>query len=136
MGSLATPQTSTRRRYLRLSPSVSATSDPSYPMISILYPIIFISPFYLGTFRLEASSHLFYYRILTSLLTNFSGKFDLLMLCGEIESNPGPRSNSSQSFSICHLNLNSIAAHNFSKISLLRVYSAIYNYDMSLRNLS
>ena len=55
MGSLATPQTSTRRRYLRLSPSVSATSDPSYPMISILYPIIFISPFYLGTFRLEAS---------------------------------------------------------------------------------
>ena len=50
------------------------------------------------------------------------------MLCGDIESNPGPRPNSSQSFSICHWNLNSITAHNFSKISLLRAYNAIHNY--------
>ena len=60
----------------------------------------------------------------------FLGKFDLLMLCGDIESNPGPRPNSGQSFSICHWNLNSIAAHNFSKISLLRAYNAIHNYDI------
>ena len=46
--------------------------------------------------------HLFYFRLLTSFLANFSGKFDLLMLCGDIESNPGPRPNSGQSFSICH----------------------------------
>ena len=63
-------------------------------------------------------THLFYYRLLTSFLANFLGKFDLLMLCGDIESNPGPRPNSGQSFSICHWNLSSIAAHNFSKISL------------------
>ena len=75
-------------------------------------------------------THLFYYRLLTSFLGNFSGKFDLLMLCGDIESNPGPRPNSGQSFSICHWNLNSIAAHNFSKISLLRAYNAIHNYDI------
>ena len=30
-------------------------------------------------------THLFYYRLLTSFLGNFSGKFDLLMLCGDIE---------------------------------------------------
>ena len=75
-------------------------------------------------------THLFYYRILTSFSGNFSGKFDLLMLCGDIESNPGPRTNSSQSFSICHWNLNSIAAHNFSKNPLLRAYNAIHNYDI------
>ena len=75
-------------------------------------------------------THLFYYKLLTSFLGSFSGKFDLLMLCGDIESNPGPRPNSGQSFSICHWNLNSIAAHNFSKISLLRAYNAIHNYDI------
>ena len=65
-------------------------------------------------------THLFYFRLLTSFLTIFWGKFDLLMLCGDIESNRGPRSNYGQSFSICNWNLNSIAAHNFSKISLLK----------------
>ena len=74
--------------------------------------------------------HLFYFRLLNSFFANFSGKFDLLMLCGDIESNPGPRPNSGQSFSICHWNLNSIAAHNFSKISLLKAYNAIHTYDI------
>ena len=77
-------------------------------------------------------THLFYCRLLTSFLGNFSGKFDLLMLCGDIESNPGPRPISGQSYSICHWNLNSIAAHNFSKTSLLRAYNAIHNYDICL----
>ena len=52
------------------------------------------------------------------------------MLCGDIESNPGPRPNSGQSFSVCHWNLNSIVAHNFSKISLLKAYNAIHTYDI------
>ena len=75
-------------------------------------------------------THLFYYSFLTSFLANFSRKFDLLMLCGDIKSNPGPRLKSGQSFSICHWNLNSIATHNFSKIFFLMVYSAIHNYDV------
>ena len=74
-------------------------------------------------------THLFYYELLTSFLANFSEKFDLLMLCGDTESNPGPRPNSGQSFSNCHWNLNSIVAHIFSRISLLRAYNAIHNYD-------
>ena len=40
---------------------------------------------------MEFMTHLFYYRLLTCFLGNFSGKVDLLMLCGDIESNPGPR---------------------------------------------
>ena len=75
-------------------------------------------------------THLFYFRLLTSFLANFSGKFDLLMLRGDIESNPGPRPNSGQSFSICHWNLNSTAAYNFSKIYLLKAYNAIHTYDI------
>ena len=77
-------------------------------------------------------THLFYFRLLTSFLFNFSGKFGFLMLCGDIESNPGPMPNSGQSFSICHWNLNSIAVHNFSKISLLKAYNAIHTYDTNL----
>ena len=74
-------------------------------------------------------THLFYYRLLTSFFGKFFGKV-WLMFCEDIESNPGPRPSSGQSFSVCHWNLNSIAAHNFSNISLLRAYNAIHNYDI------
>ena len=39
---------------------------------------------------------LFYFRLLTRFLTRFSVKFDLLLLCGDVESNSGPRPNSGQ----------------------------------------
>ena len=42
----------------------------------------------------------------------------LLIICsGDIETNPGPKKNTKISF--CHWSLNEIAAHNFSKVSLL-----------------
>ena len=52
--------------------------------------------------------------------------FSLLLICaGDIELNPGPRrNNTSYNFSFCHWNLNIIAAHNFSKLSLLEAYNA------------
>ena len=43
---------------------------------------------------------------------------------------PGPKPDSSQSFSICHWNLNSMLAHNYSKISLLTTYISIHNFDI------
>ena len=53
------------------------------------------------------------------------------MNCSEdIEKNPGPKTKSCQSFSVCHWNLNSISAHNFSKMSLLQVYNAVHKYDI------
>ena len=45
---------------------------------------------------------------------------------GDIEPNPGPKPTSCRSFSICHWNLNSISAHNFIKLSLLKPYIAIH----------
>ena len=49
---------------------------------------------------------------------------------GDIEQNPGPKPNSCQSFSICHWNLNSISAHNFIRISLLKTYIATHKLDV------
>ena len=49
---------------------------------------------------------------------------------GDIEPNPGPKLNSCQSFSIGHWNLNRISAHNFIKLSLLKPYIAIHNFDV------
>ena len=56
--------------------------------------------------------------------------FRLLELSGDIEFNPGPKPDSSQSFSICHWNLNSMSAHNYSKISLLTAYISIHDFDI------
>ena len=47
---------------------------------------------------------------------------------GNIEKNPGPKP--SQRFSVCHGNLNSISAHNFLKLSLLRAYITVHNFDV------
>ena len=51
-------------------------------------------------------------------------------LSGDVEENPGPKPSSSQSFSICHWNLNSISAHNYMKLSLLRAYLSTHKFDV------
>ena len=54
----------------------------------------------------------------------------LLLLFGDIETNPSQNPGYSNSFSFCHWNLNSIAAHNFIKMSLLQAYNAIHRFDI------
>ena len=58
--------------------------------------------------------------------------FLLLLICGgDIELNTGPRkNNTSYNFSFCHRSLNSIAAHNFSKLSLLEAFNLEHKFDM------
>ena len=48
----------------------------------------------------------------------------------DIEGNPGPKPNFCEYLSICHWNLNSICAHNFIKLSLLRAYICINKIDI------
>ena len=55
----------------------------------------------------------------------------MIDLSGDIEKNPGPRSSSSQNFSICHWILNSIAAHSCIKSSHLKAYLSIYKFDIA-----
>ena len=49
-------------------------------------------------------------------------------LCGDVEENPGAEPTSNQIFSICHWNLNSVSAHNYIKLSLLRVYLSTHRF--------
>ena len=52
--------------------------------------------------------------------------YSLAIKCsGDIEENPGPKPNSCKYLSICHWNLNSICAHNFIKLSVLRACISI-----------
>ena len=53
-----------------------------------------------------------------------------IKMSGDIEMNLGPKPSSCNKFSICHWNLNSISAHNFIKLSLLRAYISVRNFDI------
>ena len=53
------------------------------------------------------------------------------ILGGDIEVNPRPKLISKESFPICHWNLNSITAHNYTKILLLKAYIAVYKFDIT-----
>ena len=56
-------------------------------------------------------------------------KYNLLLLCGDVEINPGPKQNTAKKITICHWNLNSIAAHNFVKLVLLKAYNSVYKFE-------
>ena len=67
-----------------------------------------------------------------SILVLYANHFWLdeivLKLSGDIEENPVPKPSSNQSFSICHWNLNSISAHSYIKVSLLRAYISTHKF--------
>ena len=54
----------------------------------------------------------------------------LITLSGDVELNPGSKRNAAQTFSICHWNLNSICAHNFAKLPVLRAYVNVHKVDI------
>ena len=55
--------------------------------------------------------------------------FIILQCHGDIESNPGPRKLKTNLYSVCHWNLNSLPAHNISKLAQLKTYISVYKYD-------
>ena len=63
------------------------------------------------------------------LLLTFVYIFSFLYCHGHIELNPGPRKSKENTLSICHWNLNSITAHNFSKLTQLKAYISTYKHD-------
>ena len=46
------------------------------------------------------------------------------------EVNPGPRNSASECLSICHWNLNSISAHDYSKLFLLKAHISVHKSDI------
>ena len=54
----------------------------------------------------------------------------LIILSGDVEVNPGPKNSVSECLSICHWNLNSILAHDYSKLFLLKVYILVHKFNI------
>ena len=54
----------------------------------------------------------------------------LIILSGDVEVNPGPKNSVSECLSICHWNLNSILAHDYSKLFLLKAYISVHKFDI------
>ena len=55
--------------------------------------------------------------------------FLFIFLCnGDIERNPGPQKLKQNSPSICHWNLSSLSANNFSKHTQLKAYNSVYKH--------
>ena len=64
--------------------------------------------------------------VFTFFISFFSQK---LFLSGDIETNLGPRHYLNNYFTIYYWNLNSISAHNFAKVQLLKAYLAVHKFD-------
>ena len=54
----------------------------------------------------------------------------LIILSGDVEVNPGPKNSVSECLSICHWNFNSILAHDYSKLFLLKAYISVDKFDI------
>ena len=54
----------------------------------------------------------------------------LMHLNGDTAKKPGPLKDFSQTFSIGHWNLNSLTAHNFTKVALLKAYLSVQKFDI------
>ena len=61
---------------------------------------------------------------------------NLFLQHGDIETNPDPRTYHSQYFSFCRWKLNSLPAHNYSKVPLLQAFNALHKFDLSIRIIS
>ena len=73
--------------------------------------------------------HIILHISLISLNVNHFWIFKIVLkLSGDIEENLGPKPSSSQSF--CQWNLNSISAHNYIKLSVLRAYVSTHKFDV------
>ena len=55
-------------------------------------------------------------------------KTQVLLISGDIETNPGPKKSSAIKF--CHWNLNGLAAHGFVKVPLIEAFITTHNFDI------
>ena len=54
----------------------------------------------------------------------------MILLSEDVQLNPKLKDISSSAFSVCHLNLNSITADSYAKVSLLEAYMAAQKFDI------
>ena len=72
----------------------------------------------------------FHHKLLLCLYLAITWFITIILVPGDIEINPGPKSSSRECFSICHWNLNCISAQSYTKVSPLTAYNLIHNFDV------
>ena len=104
--------------------------DPNY--ISLLSYIFLIAFLFSKGYDLKISTKLhisiFLFNILLGVLVWLYSC--LIILRCDVEVNPGPKNSVSECLSICHWNLNSISAHDYSKLFLLKAYISVHKFDI------
>ena len=55
---------------------------------------------------------------------------NLILLCGDIEENPGRKAMPNDNIYVCHWNVNSIPSHNFQKIAVLESFVTMNKFDI------
>ena len=108
---------------------------PNYDasFISLLFYIFLIAFLFLKGYVSEISTKLYIsilllFNILLGVLLWLCSC--LIILSGDVEVNLGPKNSASECLSICHWNLNSILAHDYSKLCLLKAYISVHKYDI------
>ena len=105
--------------------------DPNY--ISLLFYIFLIAFLFSKGYVSKISRKLYIsifllFNILLGVLVWLCSC--LIILSGDVEVNPGPKNSVSECLSICHWNLNSILAHDYSKLFLLKAYISVHKFDI------
>ena len=118
-------------------PSCSKLSNnsPNYDLnfIWLLFYIFHIALLFSKSYVLKISTKLYnsiflLFNILLGVLLWLCSC--LIILSGDVEVNPGPKNSVSECLSICHWNLNSILAHDYSKLFLLKAYISVHKFDI------
>ena len=94
--------------------------------ISFMFKVFFNQKNWKDRFTLTALPFLFF----TFFIYQHCLFIRLIKIIGDVEENPGPRRYSAQYLIICHLNINSIAAHNFIKVALSKAYLSVHEMDI------
>ena len=58
------------------------------------------------------------------------GFINLILMCGDVEENQGPKSNPNDNLFVCQWNVNSIPSHNFQKIPVCKSFVAMHKVDI------
>ena len=105
--------------------------DPNY--ISLLFYIFLIAFLFSKGYVLKISTklHISIFLLFNILLGVLVWLYScLIILSGDVEVNPEPKNSVSECLSICHWNLNSISAHDYSKLFLLKAYISVQKFDI------
>ena len=97
-------------------------------VITLLCSLTLILPLSSALYLLVCSDNVFFILIVIIFIQFIRVHALQIRQSGDMEMNPGPKTNPCHSFSICHWNLNSSTARNYLKVNF-------YGHTLLLRNL-